>query len=269
MKKFLIINFIFLSFFISLSVNSYSLEGHLFSPLTANILEPRIGCLFQLSAKKLRLDIGTTVDLIEFNSGENCKTRIGTDFFTLSRLRSEGNMKFPVETADYFFGVNSTTKGKLNGLNYSARLRLAHISSHIVDGLANDTILTKKPFVYSREFAELTGALNFDEFRLYAGLTYVFSRQPKSTNAIIPQLGFDFKFKLNHIISVLAGYDFKLSGYDNIYFGAQSAQAGIKFETVNGVGILLNGYFFSGKSIHGMFYNVNDLYSGIGFQVFY
>jgi len=189
--------------------------------------------------------------LTYLNSGEESKTRIGTDFFTLSRLRSEGNMKFPVETADYFFGVNGTTKGKLNGLNYSARLRLAHISSHIVDGLAHDTILNRKPFVYSREFAEITGAINFDEFRCYAGLTY------------------DFNYKINQYIKVLAGYDFKLSGFDDVYFGTHSAQAGIEFVTSNEIGILISGYYFNGKSIHGMFYTENDSYYGVGFQVVY
>ena len=259
----------FLTILILLSYKSFSLDGHLFSPLTANILEPRIGCVFQLTEKKLRLDIGTTVDLFEFDSGEESKTRIGTDFFTLSRLRSEGNMKFPVETADYFFGVNGTTKGKLNGLNYSARLRLAHISSHIVDGLAHDTILNRKPFVYSREFAEITGAINFDEFRCYSGLTYVFSRQPKITNPVIPQIGFDFNYKINQYIKVLAGYDFKLSGFDDVYFGTHSAQAGIEFVTSNEIGILISGYYFNGKSIHGMFYTENDSYYGVGFQVVY
>ncbi|MCL5992540.1 MAG: DUF1207 domain-containing protein [Bacteroidetes bacterium] len=268
--KNLIVTFLkFIAILFLLSNISYSLEGHLFPPLTANLLEPRIGCVFQLTEKKLRLDIGTSVDLFEFDIRENSKIRIGTDFFTLSRLRSEGNMKFPVETADYFFGLNGTTKGKALGLNYSARLRLAHISSHIVDGLANDTILTRKPYVYSREFAELTQAINFDELRCYAGITYVFSRQPKSTNAIIPQFGFDYKYKMNEFMNIILGYDFKLSGYNNDYFGAHSAQAGIEFVTVNDIGILISGYYFKGKSIHGMFYNENESYAGAGFQVVY
>ena len=269
MKNLLVTLFKFFTILILLSNYSFSLEGHLFPSLTANILEPRIGCVFELSEKKLRLDIGTTVDLIEFDTGDNSKTRIGTNFFTLSRLRSEGNMKFPVETADYFFGVNGTTKGKVYGIDYSARLRLAHISSHIIDGLAHDTILTKKPFVYSREFAELTGAINFEEFRIYMGLTYVFSRQPKSTNAFIPQIGFDTKYKLSQFMNIILGYDFKLTGYNNVYFGAHSAQCGIEFETVKGIGILISGYYYYGKSIHGMFYNEYESFKGIGFQVIF
>lgn len=269
MKKLLIYFMKLFSVIILLTGNSFSLEGHLFPPLTANILEPRIGTVFQLTEKKLRLDIGTTVDLFEFDTCENSKIRMGTDFFTLSRLRSEGNMKFPVETADYFFGVNGTTRGKAYGFNYSARLRLAHISSHIIDGLANDTILTRKPFVYSREFAELTGAINFDELRIYAGITYVFSRQPKSTNSVIPKLGFDSKYRINQFMNVNMGYDFKLSGFDNIYFGAHSAQAGIEFVTIKDIGILISGYLFKGKSIHGMFYMDDESYAGVGFQVVY
>jgi len=82
MKNLLVTLFKFFTILILLSNYSFSLEGHLFPSLTANILEPRIGCVFELSEKKLRLDIGTTVDLIGFDTGENSKTRIGTDFFT-------------------------------------------------------------------------------------------------------------------------------------------------------------------------------------------
>ncbi|MBI5326587.1 MAG: DUF1207 domain-containing protein [Ignavibacteriae bacterium] len=267
MKKIITVIIILYFLFIHFSYNSFALEGHLFPSPAANILEPGIGTVFELSAKKLRLDIGTSVDLMEFNSGEQSIIRIGTDFFTLSRLRSEGNMKFPVETADYFFGVNSTTKGKIYGFDYSARLRLAHISSHIVDGMATDTILRFTPFVYSREFAELTGAISIDKFRFYAGLTYVFSRQPKSTNAVIPQIGIDSKFGINSYLKVCLGYDLRLSGYDNNYFGSNTVLAGIEIMVSGETGIMLFFNAHSGKSIHGMFYKEDESFSGIGFRI--
>ena len=85
--------------------NLFSFEELLFRPLTANHLESRIGTFYQHTEERLRLDIGHSLDLFEItNTG--FLMRIGGDFFILSRLRSDGRMKFPVETADYYFGFN-------------------------------------------------------------------------------------------------------------------------------------------------------------------
>ncbi|TAL69144.1 MAG: DUF1207 domain-containing protein [Bacteroidetes bacterium] len=265
----IIISFYKLFLFLLLFNFTKAMDGHLFLSPVANILEPRIGAIFELSVKKLRLDIGTSVDLLEFKTGENSIMRIGTDFFTLSRLRSEGNMKFPVETADYFFGINSTAKGIVFGYDYSARLRLAHISSHIVDGMANDTILKVEPFVYSREFAELIGAVNINDIRFYAGLTYVFSRQPKITNSLIPQLGFDSRIKINNFMDFCIGYDLRLTGLDNTYSALHSFVAGTDILITGDTCIRLFLSVVEGKSIHGMFYKNNESFKGIGFQVVY
>jgi len=40
----------------------------LFKPLSAYIFEPRIGTFYQFSEEKLRLDIGTTVELINIDT---------------------------------------------------------------------------------------------------------------------------------------------------------------------------------------------------------
>nr|HPI19931.1 hypothetical protein [Candidatus Kapabacteria bacterium] len=44
----------------------FSQESLLFKPLTANVFEPRIGSFYQFSDEKLRLDIGTSIDLFDF-----------------------------------------------------------------------------------------------------------------------------------------------------------------------------------------------------------
>ncbi len=255
-------------FFLSLSYGK-GFESLLFKPLTANVFEPRVGSLFETEEKKLRLDIGTSVDLMDFKQDEGNEFRLGTDFFTFTRLRSEGNFKFPVETSDYFFGINATTVGKVINTMYYARLRIAHISSHIVDGLAHDSVLSIKPFVYSREFIDLTGALQTGDLRLYAGLTYVFSKLPKNTNSIVPELGFDTRYIINRYLDFVGGYDFKLTGYDNNYFGVNSAQAGILFKTSDNLGLMINLNIYEGKSMHGMFYKDYDSYASIGFQVIF
>jgi hypothetical protein len=247
--------------------NAY--DGLLFKPLTANIFEPRVGAVYASQNDKLRLDIGTSIDLYDFKLSVKNETRLGTDFFTYTRLRSVGKFKFPVETSDYFFGLNATTKGVIGEYNYSARLRLAHISSHLVDGYDKKSIFATQPFVYSREFVDLAGTITFGDFRPYIGNYYVFSVQPDDANPMIPYLGFDYRRDLTDWLALVAGYDFKLGGADNIYTGISIAQIGLELLTSKNWGIMLSYYFYDGKSMHGMFYKEKDSYTGLGFQVIF
>lgn len=260
--------FLLLSVFF-ISTLSYAYDGLLFKPLTASTFEPRIGGSYQFGYDKLRLDIGSSVDLTDFKLSDKNETRIGADFFTYTRLRSVGRFKFPVETADYFFGINSSTKGECCGLNYSGRFRLAHISSHVVDGLAHDTVLTKKPFVYSREFVDITGAINWDNFRIYAGLWGIFSVQPDNNNPVIPELGFDYNYPITDWLNANIGYDFKLGGYGNVYSGISSAECGATLLTSKDREVWLGALMYDGYSIHGMFYDKRDSYLALGFRVIF
>jgi len=249
-------------------------EQLLFKPLTAAVFEPRIGCLYQFgnnsdNDEKLRLDIGASFDLAGFEPGkDSSELRFGTDWFTFTRLRSEGNMKFPVETSDYFFGVNSSYKSKLFGLDFYGRLRLAHISSHLVDGMANKDTFRISPFVYSREFADLTGAVIYKNIRFYLGLTYVFSHLPKNTEEIVPQIGIDLTRAISEMFYFKMGLDMRVPGFD---FGKYSGntQIGLLVRTSENLGIMVNYTEFHGRSIHGMFWDRDDNYRSIGFQVIY
>ncbi len=241
----------------------FSQESLLFKPLTANVFEPRIGSFYQFSDEKLRLDIGTSIDLFDFNIEQN-KFSVGADFFTYTRLRSEGNFKFPVETTDFFFGVNLNW---LSDKNLSGRLRIAHISSHLSDGYAKDSIFFKPPYVFSREFVNLIVAYQFDDIRPYVGINCVFSTQPKDVSTFNPELGFDYEKRLCNLLSLVCGYDFKLIGIDEQYKPMNSAQMGLKLHTSEKVGLLVSLYYYDGRSFHGLFYKDMDSYIGLGFQV--
>jgi len=239
----------------------------LFKPFVANPFEPRIGASYHFSEQKLRLDIGASFDIAQFSIFDTSKTNLGADFFTYSRLRSVGNFKFPVETSDYYFGINFSHKEKFGIIDGYTRLRFAHISSHIVDGLADSNYLTRMPFVYSREFFELQQAVQFKSTRIYAGLNYIYSTRPKETNNICPELGFDYNRKLLNWLALTAGYDFKLIGIGSIYGGANAAQLGVTFYTLGNNGVFFGFNYYSGLSMHGMFYKERDNYLGLGFQV--
>lgn len=254
------------------TTHAYSLGDQYFKPLTANPLEARVGTMYQFEDNTLRLDIGNSIDLQTLKLTDSLDLSLGTDFFTLTRLRSEGKLKFPVETADFYFGINGAVKSHCTPTTeWSVRLRIAHISSHLVDGYASDSVFVRqKPFVYSREFAEVIGALEFSkQLRIYTGLTYLWATQPRRANRFIPQLGFDGSYSLSKSLSLEFGYDFKLIGVDDSYLGTHAAQAGLFLETSNKKGYLLTFFAYRGRSVHGMFYDQNDAYSGIGFQVIF
>ncbi len=127
-------------------------------PFTAHFLEPKAGFQYLFDLEKVRIDIGTSHDIIHWKA-EDESFSFGADFFTYTRARSEDNFKFPVETVDYLFGVNGSYKSKIEQNEWGARLRFSHISAHLVDGYydseSESWLNGREPFVYSREFFEL------------------------------------------------------------------------------------------------------------------
>lgn len=222
--------------------------------------------MYQFQDDKLRLDIGTQLDLFEAKGFDSTTTwRAGVGVQTWTRLRSEGNFKFPVETADYWFGVHLMYG---SASSWHARLRIAHISSHMVDGLADTTgTLRSKPFVYSREFAELLGGVQLGWLRPYAGATIVWSTIPDNPNPIIPEIGMDLRMPLPNGWWIVGGYDLRLVGIDGIYAAQNAAQLGVSHDLWRTTGIWVGLYGFSGRSMHGMFYNQFDRYLATGFQI--
>ena len=160
-----------------------------FRPLIANPYEARMGFIGKPSEERLRMDIGATFDLFKLSK----QGTFGVDMMTYTRLRSEGRFKFPVETTDYFFGINSAflfERSPIFGDLFSGveqlRIRLAHISSHLIDGYTINNEFISPPFVYSREFLEVIYKVNTgysDDCQLispYFGGSYVFSKIPNN-----------------------------------------------------------------------------------------
>jgi hypothetical protein len=237
----------------------------------ANPLEARVGSFYQPNADRLRLDIGQTIDLNQFDIGSGWKAGIGADAFILTRLRSEGNFKFPVETADYFFGLQGSIHGNVAGMPAGARLRLSHISTHLVDGAADaqGVFSERKPFVYSREFADVSGYVMLNDIRLYGGITWIWSTQPRNIGRIVPQLGFDTRYLIGNDLSIESGYDVRISEVQGITLPTHSVQCGVKYHMKDKTGIWFGLIASSGKSIHGMYHTEREDYLGYGFRIAY
>jgi hypothetical protein len=258
MRKIIILLFL-------MSVNTYSHGLLLFKPLFSNTYEPRNGAFYQFEEDKLRLDIGASFDFVKLDVLGN-KAAIGADFFTYTRLRHEGNFKFPVETSDYFFGANYSMKFDMNMPGY-IRFRLAHISSHLVDGYTNaDYDFIREPIVYSREFVDIVWAQYLGDFRYYVGVNFIFSTIPDDPNALTPEIGFDYSRELTSWLTFDLGFDFKLIGIDNIWQGTTVTQVGLTFWPSADYGIFTGLYCYRGRSMHGQFYREYDDYLGLGLQ---
>ena len=253
-----------------------SAEDKIFNPPVAAQIEARIGTYYLIDDDKMRLDIGNSFDLMKIYENDKIQINTGADLMTYTRLRSVGKLKFPVETTDYYFGFNSTFVQKSKTNNYfSGRVRVAHISSHLIDGYSKNGVFNKMPYVYSREFVDVLGAYNIDldgkaKIKFYAGANFVFSTIPDEVNIMEPQIGFDIKHKLwSENLELIAGFDHRLLGENNVYRGSNSIQAGLNYTTSKNTSIFLGYYFFTGHSMHGLFIKENDHYNGIGVQLYY
>ncbi|HSW56086.1 MAG TPA: DUF1207 domain-containing protein [Ignavibacteriaceae bacterium] len=240
-------------------------------PFTAHFLEPKTGFQYLFDIEKVRIDIGTSHDIIHWNN-EDESFSFGADFFTYTRARSENNFKFPVETVDYLFGVNGSYKKKNDGSEWGARLRFSHISAHLVDGYyeaeSESWLNGREPFVYSREFFELIAYYKIFDIRVYGGVTYNIHIVPDEIKKGILQAGFDYyvtQIETSFFTPFIA-YDFKLTGIDE-YSGNNIVSAGVKFGQPESRGFSILASYFSGKSVHGEFYNVNESYATIGINL--
>lgn len=248
-------------------------------PFTANIIEPRAGFEFLLGKSELRLNIGTSMDFLHLEN-DSYTFSLGADLFTYSLLRSESDFHFPVDAIDYLFGLNAAVKfnstekyGEMSQwMEYGLRFRLSHISAHFVDGHFDNSKNfwrnNRYPQVYSREFFELFPFINYQNLRVYTGFTFVFNVTPKFLGKEIYQAGFDYYIPnlIDEYFTPFVAYDFKLSKVQK-FSGNNSFVLGLKFGHPNSKGFSLRFSYFSGKSIHGEYFDVNESYLSLGFNL--
>jgi len=232
-------------------------------PFAAHFLEPKTGFQYLFEPEKVRIDIGTSQDIIHWVD-ENHTFSAGADFFTYTRARAEADFKFPVETIDYLFGINGSYKFKTEKSEWGTRLRFSHISAHLVDGYYNSKtqnwLNDYQPFVYSKEFFELIAYYKLHGVRLYGCLTYIIHIVPTDITKGIYGGGFDYYAVQLNIPSFTPyiGYDFELTGIGDNYFGNNILTAGIKFGHPESRGFSIFTSYYSGKSVHGEFYTINE-----------
>ena len=104
-----------------------------------------------------------------------------------------------------------------------------------------------------------------NDLRIYAGLTYLYHVDPSSIKKDNYQIGAEYFFAnaFGDYLTPYVAYDIKIIHLDR-YTGNNSINAGIKFGKKEGRGISLYFTYYSGKSIHGEYFDFNKEYSAIG-----
>ncbi len=236
----------------------------LFVQLLADAKEPRLAMLVNQTNSELSLDIGTSLDLVQI-AFELTQFGIGVEFGTFSELRREWNFKFPVNTADYMFGINVSCRRPLTKLvTLAGRFRLSHISAHLVDGQFVEGTWRDglTPFVYSRELIAVMIALSSEYGRAYLGYEFLFNTLPRNISRSSYQVGVEIYYP-NFPVRVLYPFiavDFRLVpiwrqwlGRSKGYGGATNIQAGIKLNAMGRRGARLVFNHYGGLDFRGMY----------------
>jgi hypothetical protein len=195
-----------------------------------------------------------------------------------------------VEAVDYYFGVFGHWTDRQSAIS-DLRLRIAHISAHLVDGDPSFTNPEQKYITYSREFVDLMVGLNplllfgssttgralDDEMwgrgrirlRPYAGAMWLFNTIPDTLGVITPYAGLDGHMELLQgpiPVTLRVGYEARLNS-ELEPVGEHLVRLGLKLAPWNTTGVLIEGTYYAGRSPYGQYFDRREKFFSIGFAI--
>jgi hypothetical protein len=256
-------------------------EGRHFQALKANYQEAKLGVMYYPSTANLKVDVGNSVDLLEFKIiSEKIKVTVGIDFFAYALSTSFAGNRLQIDALDGLFGGNAVFSKSFTEDKFFIRFRVLHNSAHLVDGhfnvATNKWIDDDTPMPFTRDFGELLFAyeLNNENIysRIYAGPSYSTLVRPyflrrwnliTGGEFVLPDLiGKTFKQRTN----LFFAYNFHLNG-GRKYTGNSNLMAGLKFGDWSGKGIVLYAEYYSGQKRFNEYFYEREEELGIGFNV--
>ena len=253
--------------------------GTLFPPLRANYEEPRVGVGKEAGTSRLKLDIGSSIDFLEYRTGSSGgRLRVGADFFTYALTTSAEGLRLQVDAVDGFFGGHIVYAAPGEDGRLSLRLRLLHISGHLIDGHWDRFTMqwrdNKQPIPYTRDFGELTGLYAWPgrsiALSLYSGFSYATLVRPGDISRYATLHGFEI-----HSTGLTGTFGGRpLSAYiaDNLAitgipatYGTNNVEFGVKFGEWDGTGIRFYGSYYHGLEVFSQYYYVRTDRWGLGF----
>ncbi len=187
----------------------------------ALFLEPnRFTLVKELQDRTLWLEMGFGKSV--FHVGP---VALGLEGLAWSRLEAISDFRFPVQTVDYFFGAYAMWGTPFD----SWRLRVSHISSHLVDG-TDTTIVGGASSRYSREFVELQRSMIFGgRSQFYATLAVrgYFHQVTRIESSVDVPASFVWRFASLDRLDNYNLYAFASSGAGPVW---PCVSAGLRFE---------------------------------------
>lgn len=254
--------------------------GLLVRPFVANYQEPRVGVRKEIGSSHLKLDIGSTMDLVEYiiSSEQNKKLRAGIDFFTYALSTSAQGLRLQIDAVDGFFGGHVSYQSAGDDSRFSLRLRILHLSAHFIDGHFDNSTGTWKngiaPIPFTKDFGELVGAYEEDGsavgFMVYSGFSYASLIRPTEIKRLSTIHGVELRTPswpgtaFGKPCCFFAADNLFLVGIPS-YAGTNNVEFGFKFGEWSGSGVRLYGSYYSGLTIFSQYYNIREAQWGLGF----
>jgi hypothetical protein len=253
--------------------------GTLFPPLRADYQEPRTGVRKEAGTSRLKLDIGSSIDFLETRTDTGgSRIRIGADFFTYALTTSAQGLRLQVDAVDGFFGGHVVYAAPGSASHLRLRLRLLHISGHLIDGHWDRSTMmwkdNKLPIPYTRDFGELTGLYTWPgrgmELSAYTGFSYATLVRPDNLSRYATLHGIELH--TTGLTPCAFGRPFSLYAADNlavtgipVVYGTNNVEFGMKLGEWNGTGIRLYGSYYHGLEVFSQYYYVRTDQWGLGF----
>lgn len=254
----------------------------IFTPLAANPEEVRVGVRREFGSTRMRLDIGSALDLIGYEpaSDPGISLRIGAEMFVFALTTSYQGLHLQVDAVDGYFGGHITLRKQHASSTVYLRMRILHLSSHFIDGhfrLETETWIDGQlPRPYSRDYGELTAAYEPHGeswgVLLYAGFQQAWFCRPARMLRFNAFQGFVARTSgwtgplFGKTTTLYLADHFLLTGVGTLS-GSNVAEGGIKFGTWEQSGIRVFVSYHSGVEMYHQYFDVkrNDL--GIGFSL--
>ena len=253
--------------------------GTIFPPLRANYQEPRTGVRKEIGTSRLKLDIGSSIDFLECRTDSSGgRLRAGADFFTYALTTSAQGLRLQVDAVDGYFGGHIVYAAPGTGPHMLLRLRLLHVSGHLIDGhwdhIALHWIDNKLPIPYTRDFGEMTGMYTWPGRDLalsaYTGFSYASHVRPENLSRIgtlhgveVHSTGWTGRAG-GRPLSLYIADNLSLTGIGAAH-GTNSLEFGVKLGEWDGTGIRFYGSYYHGLEMFSQYYYVRTDQWGLGF----
>lgn len=252
-----------------------------FSPLKANHQEARVGVFKYFGASNLKVDIGNTIDVASLEIPSSyLRFTVGIDFLAYAYTTGAQGLRLQVDAIDGFFGGNVTVSQQRNGSRLYGRLRILHLSAHMVDGhyilSANQWIGNRPPIPFTKDFGEVTVAhevsSKFLSIRYYGGTSYASLVRPSELKRFAFLAGLELTTDkligtvFNQPTNVYVANHFNVSSVPK-YTGSNQLQMGVKLGRWHGKGFVFYFAYHTGNSFFSEYYDERVTITGAGFTV--